>query len=141
MSESIKGLSNLFKQVLINYPTKLKNENDFEKLTMVYMNENFMRLSCPNEEAKPYYMTLHQILKGYINNFDTETLGAIALRSVKIVNELYLEGDLKAIDRFLSLLGAAKSHKGNIIYINLARVEHSITAYTNYNKVSFYSIC
>ena len=127
ISESIKSISNLFKAEIKDYPTKLKNENDFDKLTMVYINENFMKL-CPNKMLIPYYTKLHWILKVYIKEYDIEILGAIALRSVKIVNDLYKEGNLEAIDRFLEMLREARKHNGNIIYIvyyGLVCKEHS----------------
>ena len=56
---------------------------------------------CPHMNLNPYYKKLHEILNGFINKYDVQTLGAISLRSVKIVNDLYKEGNLKAIERFL----------------------------------------
>ena len=139
MSESIKNISALFKMEIKNYPAKLKSENDFDKLTMVYINENFMKLSPRRPELVPYFKKLHEILNGFINKYDVQTLGAISLRSVKIVNDLLKDGDFFAVERFFLMLKNSRNYiNDNIIYIvyyGLFCKEHTLTQRNqNYRK-------
>lgn len=139
MSESIKNISTLFKMEIKNYPTKLKSENDFDKLTMVYINENFMKLSPRRPELVPYFKKLHEILNGFVNKYDVQTLGAISLRSVKIVNDLLKDGEFFAVERFFLMLKNSREYvNDNIIYIvyyGLFCKEHTlIQRNQNYRK-------
>lgn len=116
-SISIKMLSKLFKNEIKNYPNDIKDDKDFDKLIMTYLNENFDKI-CPNINIYNYYTKLNTIFNSYKNKMSFEMLSALELRTLKIIKDLYDENNYEAIKRFLSFLENQQDYiKQNIIYI------------------------
>lgn len=116
-SESIKMLSLLFKSEIKNYPTKLKSENDFDTLILIYLNENFMKL-CNDKNLTSYYKTLHKIFNDYKKTIPLDVFAAISLRTLKIVDDFAKEGNYDAINRFIEIIKEFNGYiNQNIIYI------------------------
>ncbi len=121
--DALQGLMNSYNYLLRIYKETLKEDYDkvtdksnFDKLTSLYILNNFMKL-CPNKNLIPYYGRLYFLRKKLEKQFDLDLQLAIMLRSSLIVDKLFRLQNKDAIERYVSLMENSRDCDSNLLYI------------------------
>lgn len=129
----------LLKKELESKDSTYKNAKNIYEIVSKYLLDNIIEL-CPNKELLTYYERLSVSQEKRKDKFKENLELAIFLRNIKIINEFYLDKDIEALERFVSLIETCLSSDEqitNVVYYALFdnRIIESYTFIKDNDKV------